>query len=171
MMSVSRIYVFAVWCLQMHWFMNKTYYRCISCSFPNHLTNVIIYPKTRFCFRRLGYTLLEFIIVITIILMHGIAYYSVHVVGLWNLSLPQSTRYFYAVSHMWTIFDIIIFQLGKLFSCLCCVLPTCVVLLSSTKIMTKYCHNWPFVMIRAAIGLRLHLIYSEVAFCVGRCHN
>ena len=28
-------------------------------------------------------------------------------------------------------------------------------------------------MIRAvtANGLRLHLIYSEVAFCVGRCHN
>ena len=28
--------------------LNTTYYRCISCSFPNNLTNVIIYPKTRF---------------------------------------------------------------------------------------------------------------------------
>ena len=58
------------WCLQMH------SYRCISCSFPNNLTNVIIYPKTRFSFGRLGYTLLEFIIVIIIILTHNIT--SVH---------------------------------------------------------------------------------------------
>jgi hypothetical protein len=36
----------------------RTYYRCISCSFPNNLTNVIIYHKTRFCFGRLGYSLL-----------------------------------------------------------------------------------------------------------------
>ena len=35
-MSVSRKrYVFAVLCLQMYWY--KTYYRCISCSFPNNL--------------------------------------------------------------------------------------------------------------------------------------
>ena len=64
-MSVSRKYVFAVWCLQMHCFKSTTSYRYISFSFPNNLTNVIIYLKTRFCFGRLGYTLLEFIIVIT----------------------------------------------------------------------------------------------------------
>jgi hypothetical protein len=36
-MSVSRKYLLAVWCLQMHWFKSATYYRCISCSFPNNL--------------------------------------------------------------------------------------------------------------------------------------
>ena len=46
-MSVSRKCVFAVWCLQM--LKSTTYYHCISCSFPNNLTNIIIYPKTRFC--------------------------------------------------------------------------------------------------------------------------
>jgi hypothetical protein len=39
-----------------------------SCSFPNNLTNVIINPKTRFCFGRLGYTLLEMIIVCILII-------------------------------------------------------------------------------------------------------
>ena len=76
-MSVSRKYVFAVLCLQMHYFKSTTSNRCIICSFPNNLTNVIIYPKTRFCFGRLGYTLLKFIIDIIIILTYGIAYYSV----------------------------------------------------------------------------------------------
>ena len=57
-MSVLRKYVFAVLCLQMHCFKSTTSYRCISCSFPNNLTNVINYPKTRFCFGRLGYSLL-----------------------------------------------------------------------------------------------------------------
>ena len=66
-MSVSRKYVLAVLCLQMHYFKSTTSNRCIICSFPNNLTNVIIYPKTRFCFGRLGYTLLEFIIFIIII--------------------------------------------------------------------------------------------------------
>jgi hypothetical protein len=55
---VSRKYVFAVWCLQMHCFKSTTSYRCIRCSFPNNLTNVIINPKTRFCFGRLGFSLL-----------------------------------------------------------------------------------------------------------------
>ena len=68
--------VFAVRCLQMHWFKSTTSYHCISCFFQNNLTNFIIYPKTRFYFGRLGYTLLELIIVI-IILTNGIAYYSV----------------------------------------------------------------------------------------------
>ena len=36
--SVSRAYVFAVQRLQMHWF-KSTIYHCISCSFPNNLTN------------------------------------------------------------------------------------------------------------------------------------
>ena len=53
----------------MNWFKyNLGYYRCISCSFPNNLTNVIIYPKTRF-FVLEGWDiayLLEFIIVIII---------------------------------------------------------------------------------------------------------
>ena len=70
--SVSIKYVFAVQCLQMHCFKSTTSYRCISCSLPHHLTNVIIYSKTRFYFGRLGQTLLEFIIVIVIILTHGI---------------------------------------------------------------------------------------------------
>ena len=54
-MSVSRKYEFAVRCLQMYCFKSTTSYHCISFSFPNNLTNVIIYPKTRFCFGRLGY--------------------------------------------------------------------------------------------------------------------
>ena len=59
-MSVTRKYVFAVRYLQMHCFKSTIYYRCINCSFPNNLTNLIIqaYPKTRFCFGRLGYSLL-----------------------------------------------------------------------------------------------------------------
>ena len=77
-MSVSRKNVCAVRCLQMHCFESTTSYLCISCSFPNHLTNVIIYPKTRICFGRLGYTLLEFIIVIIIILMDGILLVFIH---------------------------------------------------------------------------------------------
>ena len=55
-MSVSGKYVFAYGvcrCIDL----NTTYYRCISCSFQNNLTNVIIYPKP-FCFGRLGYSLL-----------------------------------------------------------------------------------------------------------------
>ena len=77
-MSVSRKNACAVRCLQMHCFESTTSYLCISCSFPNHLTNVIIYPKTRICFVRLGYTLLEFIIVIIIILMDGILLVFIH---------------------------------------------------------------------------------------------
>ena len=63
----------------MHWLKSTTYFRCISYPFPNNLIiNNIIYPKTRFCFGRLGYTLLEFIIVIITILTDGIASYSVY---------------------------------------------------------------------------------------------
>ena len=40
---------------------------------PVHYVCVKIYPKTRFCFERLGYTLLEFIVAI-IILTHGISH-------------------------------------------------------------------------------------------------
>ena len=48
-MLVSRKYVFAVRCLQMHWFKSTTSCRCISCFFSNNLTNVILSPKTKFC--------------------------------------------------------------------------------------------------------------------------
>ena len=62
----------------------------------------------------LGYTLLEFITVIIIILMHGIAHYSIHSGGPYmDFSFfSQSTCYFYAVLHIWTIYDIMIFKLG-----------------------------------------------------------
>ena len=97
---------------------STTYYHSISCSFPNNLTNFINYPKTRFCFGRLGNTLLEFIVVIIIILTHGIAYYSVHSCSPYGKKMfPQSTcismSYVHMyVSNIWTIFDIIIFKLG-----------------------------------------------------------
>ena len=55
-MSVSRKYGFALQCLQMHCFKSKTSYRCIS-VLPQIIVTVIIYPKTRFGFRRLGYSL------------------------------------------------------------------------------------------------------------------
>ena len=40
-------------CLQIHWFRSAPYYRRISCSLPNNITNVIIYPKTSL-FRKAG---------------------------------------------------------------------------------------------------------------------
>ena len=46
-MSVSRTCVFAVRCLQMHWFKGTTY-RCISCSFPNHWTHHLPYNEILF---------------------------------------------------------------------------------------------------------------------------
>ena len=72
--------MFAVRCLQMHWFKSTTSDRFISSSFPNNLTNVIIYPKTRFSFGRLGYTLLEFIILI----MPGMALQCSFMQPLWK---------------------------------------------------------------------------------------
>ena len=121
-MSVSRKYVFAVLCLRMHCFKSTAYYCCITCSFPNNLTNVIIYPKTRFCFGRLGYTLLKFIIVIIIIITHGNNLHCSFMHPLWK-KIP--TCYFYAVSHIRTIFDIIILKLDYSFACLCCVCCLC----------------------------------------------
>ena len=93
----KRQYVFAVRCFQMHCFKSTTSYRCISCS----LTNVIIYPKTRFCFGRLGYTLLKFNIVIVIILTHGILLQCSFMQSLWNFfSTIHMLLFICSLTHM-----------------------------------------------------------------------
>ena len=46
----------------------EEYFDSAFADYANNLTNVIIYLKTRHCFGRLGYTFLEFDIVIIIII-------------------------------------------------------------------------------------------------------
>ena len=55
----------------------KVQFTAVSAVF-SQIIKPTIYPKTRFSFGRLEYTLLEFIIIVIsiIILMHGIAYYT-----------------------------------------------------------------------------------------------
>ena len=71
-MSVSRTYVFAIGlrCLQMHWFKSTINRLLLSAVLSQVIWPTIYFsPKTRFCFWRLEYTLLEFIIVIVIIII------------------------------------------------------------------------------------------------------
>ena len=66
----------------------EEYFDSAFADYANNLTNVIIYLKTRHCFGRLGYTFLEFdIVIIIIILTHSIAYYSVHSCKLYGKKL------------------------------------------------------------------------------------
>ena len=58
-------------CLQMHWFKLLTAVSAVLSQIIEPTT----YPKTRFCFGRLGYTLLECIIVIVIFIYYYYYYY------------------------------------------------------------------------------------------------
>ena len=85
----------------------------VSAVLSYHLTNVTIYPKTKFVFRRLEYNLLKFIIVIIIILHHCILLQCTFMQSLCRKKGFINPHHHHNISI-------------RLIACLCCVAYVCV---------------------------------------------
>ena len=113
----------------MHLFKSTTYYCCFSCSFPNNWTKVIIYPKSRPCFGRLGYTLLKIIIVVIILTLSLLQCSFMQ--PLWKKNVSTIHMLFLcSFTHMNNLrhnisIRLIVWLFVLCIACVCVVVPTC----------------------------------------------